>query len=231
MSVFSATKHREKKPPEHEPIHQIRTRGQKIFSVINYIILGALALICVLPFWYIVCLSFSSNGAVMSGQVKLLPVDFTLEAYIYVLERDAFWQSMLVTVERIILGLPINMLLIVLSAYPLSKPSVKFHGRGVYVWYFFLTMLINGGMIPTYFVVRSTGLMNSLWSLVIPGLVSPFNLIVMKNFFQGIPQELRESARIDGCHEMTLLFRIILPLSTASLATFGMLYAVGLWNT
>lgn len=86
-------------------------------------------------------------------------------------------------------------------------------------------------MIPTYFVVRSTGLMNSLWSLVIPGLVSPFNLIVMKNFFQGIPQELRESARIDGCHEMTLLFRIILPLSTASLATFGLFYAVGLWNT
>ena len=92
-------------------------------------------------------------------------------------------------------------------------------------------MFFSGGMIPTYFVVRSTGLMNSLWSLVIPGLVSPFNLIVMKNFFQGIPQELRESARIDGCHEMTLLFRIILPLSTASLATFGLFYAVGLWNT
>ena len=93
------------------------------------------------------------------------------------------------------------------------------------------TMLFGGGMIPTYFVVKHTGLMNSLWALVIPGLVSPFNLIVMKNFFQNIPADLRESARIDGCHELIVLFRIVLPLSTASLATFGLFYAVGLWNT
>ena len=231
MSVFSATKHREKKPPEHEPIHQIRTRGQKIFSVINYIILGALALICVLPFWYIVCLSFSSNGAVMSGQVKLLPVDFTLEAYIYVLERDAFWQSMLVTVERIILGLPINMLLIILSAYPLSKPSVKFHGRGVYVWYFFLTMLINGGMIPTYLVVAQLNLLNTIWALVLPSAINVFNMLLVLSFFRQLPTEIEEAAFVDGAGHWRILWQLYVPMSMPVLATVILFTLVQHWNS
>ena len=93
------------------------------------------------------------------------------------------------------------------------------------------TMLFGGGMIPTYFVVKQTGLINSLWSIIIPGLISPFNLIVLKNFFESIPNDLKESARIDGCHEIIILFRIIMPISLPSLATFGLFYAVGIWNT
>ncbi len=219
------------RPPEHEPIHQIRTRGQKIFSVVNYIILGILALICVLPFWYIICLSFSSNGAVMAGKVRLLPVEFNVEAYIYVLERDAFWQSMLVTVQRIVLGLPINMLLTILSAYPLSKPSLKFHGRGIYVWYFFLTMLINGGMIPTYLVVTQLKLLNTIWALVLPCAINVFNMLLVLSFFRQIPSEIEEAAFVDGAGHWRILWQLYVPISVPVIATVVLFTLVQHWNS
>lgn len=219
------------RPPEHEPIHQIRTRGQKTFSVVNYIILGILALICVLPFWYIICLSFSSNGAVMAGKVRLLPVEFNVEAYIYVLERDAFWQSMLVTVQRIVLGLPINMLLTILSAYPLSKPSLKFHGRGIYVWYFFLTMLINGGMIPTYLVVTQLKLLNTIWALVLPCAINVFNMLLVLSFFRQIPSEIEEAAFVDGAGHWRILWQLYVPISVPVIATVVLFTLVQHWNS
>jgi putative aldouronate transport system permease protein len=116
-----------------------------------------------------------------------------------------------------------------MMAYSLAEKELP--GRTLFLNMVIFTMLFSGGMIPTFFVVRQTGLVNSLWSLIIPGLVSPFNLIVMKNFYQGIPYELKESARIDGCHEVVIMLRIIMPLSLPSLATFGLFYAVGIWNT
>ena len=191
----------------------------------NAVIYGVVAIctfLCIVPFWYVLVSSFSQNGGFWIDE-------FTLDGYRYIFSTQTLPRSLINTTYITVLGTLLKLLVTSLMAYALAETSLP--GRKLILNMVIFTMLFGGGMIPTYFVVRSTGLMNSLWSLVIPGLVSPFNLIVMKNFFQGIPQELRESARIDGCHEMTLLFRIILPLSTASLATFGLFYAVGLWNT
>ena len=194
----------------------------QVGSVVIYGVVAIFMFLCVVPFWYVLVSSFSQNGGFWIDE-------FTLDGYRYIFSTQTLPRSLINTTYITVLGTLLKLLVTSLMAYALAETSLP--GRKLILNMVIFTMLFGGGMIPTYFVVRSTGLMNSLWSLVIPGLVSPFNLIVMKNFFQGIPQELRESARIDGCHEMTLLFRIILPLSTASLATFGLFYAVGLWNT
>lgn len=232
MSAQTQTKKiKMKKPPEHESIHQIRTRGQKVFSVFNYFILIVLALICILPFWYIVCISMSSNGAVMSGQVRLWPVEFNLEAYAYVLERSSFWNSMMITVQRILIGLPINLLLIILSAYPLSKGSSKFHGRGAYVWYFFITMLINGGMIPTYLVVVQLKLLDSIWALVLPTAINVFNMLLMLSFFRQVPSEIEEAAFVDGAGHWRILWQLYVPISVPVIATVVLFTLVQHWNS
>ena len=187
-----------------------------------YLVIGLFTLICIIPFWYVIVSSVSrTSGFVIRG--------FTLDGYRYIFSTNTLMRSLKNTLFITVAGTIVKLLVTSLMAYGLSEPSVP--GRKLILNMVIFTMLFGGGMIPTYFVVKNTGLMNSLWALVIPGLVSPFNLIVMKNFFQNIPADLRESARIDGCHELILLFRIILPLSTASLATFGLFYAVGLWNT
>lgn len=191
-------------------------------DVVIYGIVGIFTFLCVIPFWYVITSSFSKTSG-------FLIHDFTLDGYRYIFSTNTLMRSLGNTVYITIGGTLLKLLCTSLMAYALAETTVP--GRKLILNLVIFTMLFSGGMIPTYFVVKGTGLMNSLWSLVIPGLINPFNLIVMKNFFQGIPQELRESARIDGCHEMVLLFRIILPLSTASLATFGLFYAVGLWNT
>lgn len=219
------------KAQEHEPIHQIRTTGQKVFGEFNTILLTAMALVCVIPFWYIICLSMSSNGAVLAGQVRLLPVDFTLEAYSYVLQRGSFWQSMLITVERIVIGLPINILLIILSAYPLSKPSHRFHGRGVYVWYFFITMLINGGMIPTYLVVVQLKLLNTIWALILPTAINVFNMLLVLSFFRQLPTEIEEAAFVDGAGHWRILWQLYVPMSMPVLATVILFTLVQHWNS
>lgn len=200
-----------------------RHRGQvRLGDVIIYGIVGLFTLLCVIPFWYVIASSLSKTPG-------FLIHDFTLDGYTYIFSTSTLLRSLGNSVYITLAGTLLKLLCTCMMAYALSETSVP--GRKLILNMVIFTMLFGGGMIPTYFVVKNTGLMNSLWSLVIPGLISPFNLIVMKNFFQGIPMELRESARIDGCHEMVLLFRIILPLSTASLATFGLFYAVGLWNT
>lgn len=200
-----------------------RRRGQvRLGDVIIYGVVGLFTLLCVIPFWYVIASSLSKTPGFIIH-------DFTLDGYTYIFSTSTLLRSLGNSVYITLAGTLLKLLCTCMMAYALSETSVP--GRKLILNMVIFTMLFGGGMIPTYFVVKNTGLMNSLWSLVIPGLISPFNLIVMKNFFQGIPMELRESARIDGCHEMVLLFRIILPLSTASLATFGLFYAVGLWNT
>ncbi len=191
-------------------------------DVLVYGVVGLFAFLCVVPFWYVITSSLSLQpGFAING--------FTLDGYLYIFSTRTLLRSLGNSFYITIIGTIVRLLITSLMAYGLSEVSVP--GRKLLLNMVIFTMLFGGGMIPTYFIVRSTGLMNSLWSLVIPGLISPFNLIVMKNFFQSIPTELRESARIDGCHELMILFRIVMPLSTATLATFGLFYAVGLWNT
>lgn len=191
-------------------------------DVVIYGIIGLFTIACVIPFWYVFVSSFSKKASFWFNSV-------TLDSYKYIFSTNTLMRSMGNSIYITISGTIVKLFVTSLMAYALAETSVP--GRKLILNMVIFTMLFGGGMIPTYFVVKETRLMNTLWSLVIPGLVSPFNLIVMKNFFQNIPAELQESARIDGCHEMVLLFKIVLPLSTASLATFGLFYAVGLWNS
>ena len=145
--------------------------GSRIFTIINTLILAFLALICILPLINILAISLSSNAAATAGLVKLLPVDFTLKSYEYVAKRAAFWKSLGVTVIRCLLGVSLNVIMCVLVAYPLSKDNRKLKLRTVYTWFFFITMLINAGLIPWYMTIKSVHLLGTIWALVLPGAV------------------------------------------------------------
>ncbi len=205
------------------------TTGEKIFYVLNNILLMTLAFICVYPMLQIVATSFSSSRAIVSGEVFLWPVDFNTDAYRSLI-RDgqifrAFWNTVLVTG----VGVTLNMIATIMAAYPLSKNRLR--GRNVFIWFVLFTMLFNGGIIPTYIVVRTLGLIDSYWSVWFLGLVSTFNLFVMKTYFQSLPQSLEDSAMIDGANDIVILLRIVLPLSLPVIATLILFYAVGHWNS
>ena len=156
----------------------------KLFSLINGIVLTLLALLCILPLVNVLAISLSSNTAVTAGKVMFLPVDFTLKSYEYVAKREAFWRAMGITLERCLLGVALNVLLCIMTAYPLSKKNSRFHSRTAYTWFFFLTMLINGGLIPNFMTVKSLNLLGTIWALVLPGAVPVFSVVLMLNFFR-----------------------------------------------
>lgn len=145
--------------------------------------------------------------------------------------REAFWRSLLIALERVAIGVPVNLLLTVLAAYPLSKESSRFKARTFYAWFFFLTMIINGGLIPQYMVVKETGLLGTIWALILPGAVPVFNVVLMLNFFRQTPIELEEAAVVDGAGQWRILFQIFLPVSKASLATVTLFSIVNHWNS
>lgn len=169
-----------------------KSKGRIVFEIVNCSILSILAFICQLL--NILAMSFSSSTAVSAGKVLLWPVDFNTFAYKYVIGKMDFWKALLKSIERVALGLPLNMLLTITLAYPLSKETTAFRMRTVYVWIFFFTMLFSGGLIPGYLLIQNLGLMDSIWALVLPGAVPVFNVILMLNFFRGIPHELEEAA-------------------------------------
>ncbi|SFJ80373.1 putative aldouronate transport system permease protein [Paenibacillus sp. UNC496MF] len=205
--------------------------SRKTFIVFNYAFLAALSLLCIFPFVHILALSFSSSSAAAAGAVSLWPVDFTLASYENVLGKQEFLSSFVVSVKRVLLGTSFNMLLTVLAAYPLSKEAGQFRLRTAYVWFFVLTMLFSGGLIPLYMTVKTTGMMDSIWSLVIPAAVPVYNVVLLLNFFRGLPKELEESAMIDGANPFVILRRIYLPLSVPALATLTLFCVVSHWNS
>lgn len=198
-----------------------RSFGSRLFDTINVSVLGLFGILTILPFIYVISSSFSSVPA-------LWPKDFSLEAYIYIFSADTFTRSLLVSVYITVVGTLIQLCLTSLMAYAVSHKQLP--GRQVVLLMVLFTMLFSGGMIPTYFVVKSTGLLDTLWALMIPNAISAFYLIILKNFFQAIPEELKESAKMDGSHEVGIFFRIVLPLSLPAMAAFGLFYAVGIWN-
>lgn len=204
------------------------TFNEKLFYVTNYILLTAAALLCLLPLLHIIALSFSEPFAVMSGLVKIWPVGFTLESYSLLIKGtgvvNAFKNSVIIT----LVGVGLSMLFTIMAAYPLSRKYC--YARSTITFAIVFTMLFNGGIIPLYLVVKSLGLVNTYGAIWLPGLVSTFNMLVMRTFFQNIPDELDEAARIDGCGEWRLLLRIYLPLSKPVVATLSLFYAVGFWN-
>lgn len=200
-------------------------------DVIIIAVMGIVALFCLLPILNVLALSFSSSAAAAAGKVKFLPVGFTLNAYEYALTKAQFIRSFGISVKRVVLGLGVNMLFTVLAAYPLSKNSRQLTGRMAYAWFFFFTMIFSGGLIPWYTVIRQTGLMDTIWGVIIPGAVPVYNVIVLLNFFRQLPKELNEAAYVDGAGEARILFNIYLPLSLPSLATLTLFVAVGHWNS
>ncbi len=207
------------------------SRGYRLFSVMNHCFLLLLTIACVLPLLHILALSFSSASAVTAGEVTFWPVDWTLASYENVFGKKEYLVAFWVSIKRVSIGVFLNMLLTILIAYPLSKENSQFPGRTMYAWYFVFTMLFSGGLIPWYMVIKDTGLIGSIWALIIPSAVPIFNVIILLNFFRGLPKELEESAKLDGAGYFRVLWRIFVPLSMPALATLLLFAVVGHWNS
>lgn len=201
--------------------------SRKIFVIVNDIFLISLALLCVLPMLNLFAISFSGKAAANSGLVTFWPVDFTVSAYIKTFQNNNFVRSIGISVLRTVTGTLLSLLVITMAGYALSK---EFRGRTAVMWFFVFTMLFGGGLIPTYLVNSALGLKNNFLIYILPGAFSCYNMILIMNFFKSIPKALEEAAMIDGAGFFTVLWKIMLPLSKAGLATVGLFIMVGYWN-
>jgi putative aldouronate transport system permease protein len=200
---------------------------------VNLLVITALLMITFLslvPMVNTIVISISSSTAVNAGEVYFLPVDINFSSYEKILNDTKFWKAFLVSVERVVLGVSLNMILTILMAYPLSRNIKQFKSRNVYMWVIIFTMLFSGGIVPWFMVISNLGLINSIWALVLPGAVPVFNVILLMNFFKGIPKELEEAAFMDGAGPLKILTHIFLPVSLPSLATIALFSIVGHWN-
>lgn len=203
--------------------------GSRLFDSLNVVAMLLLVFVTFYPLYYIFVVSVSGGSAVMRGDVAFYPIDFNLDTYSLVFDDASIWRAYLNTIVYTVVGTLINLFCTALCAYPLSKRD--FYGRGFFTLMIVVTMFFSGGLIPSYLLVQKLGMMNTMWAIVIPGAISVWNMIVMRTFFQGIPNELYESAGMDGASELTSLIRITLPLSKPIMATMAMFYAVGHWNS
>ena len=201
-----------------------------IRHAVIYLIVIVLALSCLVPMLNVVALSLSSSSAVAANAVGLWPVDLTLAAYERIMSDQQFWRSFGISVIRVVISLLLNLVMIVTMAYPLSKSKKVFRTRKLFMSVMVFAMLFSGGMIPTYLVVRNLGLLNTIWSLILPSAVPIGSVILVMNFFRGIPKSLEESARIDGANPLQILGRIYIPMSLPCLATVSLFSIVGSWN-
>ena len=203
---------------------------RRIFVIFNYVFCIVVALVCIIPVIHVISVSFSSQNAVFSGHVTLWPVEPTLDNYQIVVRDAQFFRSYLVTIIRSAVGLLISLTLTVLAAYPMSLGKNRFSMRTFFVYFFLITMIFNGGMIPTYMVVKTVGILDTLWALVLPGAISVYNLILMMNFMKSLPESIQESAYIDGAGHWRTLCKIVLPLCKPSLATISLFIVLANWN-
>ncbi|MCH6268982.1 MULTISPECIES: carbohydrate ABC transporter permease [Neobacillus] len=204
------------------------TLSSKIFDKMNALLLVLIALTMVFPFFYVFSVSFSSVSDFLENDFLLWPKEWVTDAYEYILSSDRFLHSLLVTIYITVVGTAVNLIFTATMGYALTRSVI---GQRAILMMVIFTLLFSAGMIPTYMIVKATGLINSLWALIIPVAISPFNLIIMRQFFLSIPDELKEAAIIDGANEIQIFSKIILPLSKPSLAAFGLFYAVGHWNS
>lgn len=205
------------------------SKGSRIFDYLNITLLSAFALLTVLPFIYVIAGSFATQKELLTRGFILFPTEFSLDAYKYIFSTPTLVKSLFVTIYITLFGTLINIFLTCLMAYPLARKDMDY--RRPILMLIVFTMLFSGGMIPTFLVVKQLGMINTYWSLLIPGAISAFNLIIIRNFFQQLPESLEESAKIDGCNDLSVFFRIVIPLSMPAIATFSLFYAVGHWNT
>ena len=200
-----------------------------IGQIVNYALLTLLAFVCLYPFLNVIAYSLSGYNAVLSGRVTFFPIDFNVDAYKQILGKTQIWNAMRTTVIVTLVGTGLSLILTIFAAYGLSRKDLP--GRKFLTGMILFTMYFGGGMIPTFLVVKATGLYDTIGSLFIPQAVNVFNFIVMRTFFLNLPESLEEAARIDGASYMKVLFKIVLPLSLSIIATIGLFYAVGYWNT
>lgn len=202
--------------------------SSKLTDFIIYLILGILSLFMIYPLWNVFVGSLSQPYLVHQGMLMFWPQGFSLTAYTTVFATDNFVQVFNNTIFITVVGTAIGMLITITMSYTLSKKRVL--GSTTILFLVFFTMLFSGGIIPSYLIVKSLGLINSLWALILPGAVQAFNILIMVSFFRSIPSELEDSGRIDGCNDIGLLFRIIVPTSLPIIATLTLFSAVGQWN-
>lgn len=201
----------------------------KVVYFVNYVVLTLLLVIVVYPLLYVVSCSFSSGDALMSGRVKLLPVDFTLDGYRAVFRYQSIWTGYLNSIIYTVSGTLISIVLTLFAAYPLSRDD--FQGQRGFMALFLFTMMFSGGLIPTYLLVKNLRLTNTIWAVILPGAVSAYNVIVARTFFkQTISRELLEAAEVDGCSDFRFFAQIALPLSKPIIAVLALWVAVSLWN-
>lgn len=204
------------------------SKGEKLFYAINYVLLTLIAILCIYPLIYILSASFSSSSEVIGGNVILLPKGLTLESYQRVLSNSSIWLAYGNTIFYTVAGVAVSMVLTILGTYSLSKKRLM--GRRFFGFFISLTLWFQAGTIPTYLNIVNLHMLDSRWGILIPFALSAFNVIVLRTYFEGIPDALEEAARIDGASDPYILFKIYLPLAMPSLATVALFYAVSRWN-
>lgn len=216
--------------------------SRRVFLVFLALFLAVLCLACLVPFAHVLALSFSHKIPAMQGRVIVWPLDFdestrriaagfNLQSYRFVFERPEFVRSFLISVERVVLAGVLTMFVTILTAYPLSQRNADFRGRTIYVWFLAVTMLVSGGLIPWYMVIRRVGMLDSIWALVVPGMAPAYSIVLLLNFYRGLPRSLAESAFLDGAGHWRILWRLYVPLSLPAIATLTLFTVVGNWNS
>ena len=205
------------------------TKGYRTFQTVNTVLLILVMLVTLYPFMNIIAQSFSSEGFINAGQVNIIPRGFNVQTYQTVMSDEMFWINYRNTVMYTVLGTAIAMALTTSYAYAIAKKNLR--GRGFFIGAAVFTMFFNGGLIPNYVLINEIGFTNTIWAIVVPNAISVFNLLVMKSFFENMPEELEEAAAIDGMSTYGIFFRIVLPLSKAVIATMILFYAVFFWNS
>lgn len=203
--------------------------GSRLFTIVNTTLLTLISLICLLPFINVFASSFASTQEVVEKRFILFPTTFSLDAYRYILSTPTIFKGLGVSIGVTLIGTLVSMVLTTLMAYGLSRRYL--YGRDFINFVVVFSMLFSGGMIPTFLVVKYFGLIDSYWSLIVPVAINAFNLVIMRNFFQALPESLEESAKIDGSNDFGILLRIMLPLALPSIATLSLFYGVAYWNT
>lgn len=205
------------------------TKTDRLFTILNYVFLSIVALLVLYPLLFVVSASFSNPQYIISGEMWLWPKEFTVDAYEKVFKNKEIINGFINTVKYTVVGTALNVVMTILAAYPLSRKDFK--GRGFFMAFIVFTMFFSGGLIPTYLLIRDLGMLNTFWVMIIPNAVAVWNIIIMRTFFQGIPTELEESAKIDGSGNFRILWSIVLPLSFPVIAVMVLFYSVGHWNS
>lgn len=207
-----------------------KSLGSTLFDIFLIVVSISLAALCIFPLWYTLCISLSEKSKVAAGLVTFWPVGLNFNSYTSMMGDPNFLHSFWISIERVFLGTTLELTATILLAFPLSKTNKQFRAREAVMWFLVFAMLFSGGVIPWYQTMKSIGMFNNIWGLVLGNSVPIFNVILMVNFFKGIPREIEEAALLDGAGPWTMLFRIYLPLSTPSIATVSLFSMVYHWN-